>query len=475
MKRIVFAFLIMGSCVSGFSQLNDSIREQANFYYENDEYEMALVNYNSILDKESTDYELYKKRGNCYYNLGNNEAAINDYKQALIIKPNYADVLFNLGNIYDNMGIIDSALYFFRQYSYIRPHEAISYIRLSLIKLNEIAENDSSLFYAQRAIETEPENFLSYYALSMAYLYLEKYDESIDAANKGLKYNEEDNLILYHPLGISYYFMGNYEKAYHTFSKADSLEDNTLEFIDYRVQSLLMLNTSAEKYKLKPSGKIIFNDLLAKNMPILDEWSTDKNHNYNYGKLLSKFHSNILEMGIDEFFMLYFGFSHDIAYSPYGNNTSEIMDLWNNNDYDKFVTEAEAFLAKDPTHFGLYWNLSSIYAMNGNKEKQFENLFKYYGFLEGIVASGNGKNVDSAYIVIKISDEYEILNNFGYLFKSQSLITEKQNSYDLMVCEDSFGEDTKVYFNIDKAFSTLDATFKSKKSKKIRGRKLKSQ
>jgi tetratricopeptide (TPR) repeat protein len=464
MKRIFFTLFLVFISITGFSQLSDSIRKQANFYYNSDEFEMALLSYNSILTKDSKDFETFKKRGNCYYKIGNIENAIKDYKHALFLKPDYADVLFNLGNIYDNIGEMDSAEYFFRKYSYIRPHEAIGYIRLSLLKLNNPI-NDSSLFYAKRAKEIEPENYMSYYALSMAYLHLEKYVESIDAAKKGLSFGETNNSILYHPLGISYYFLGDYKNAYQIFSKADSLEESSLEFIDYRAQSLLMKNTSEDVYSFKSSGKIIFKDIMAKNMPQLDKWSKSKDNKYSYSQLLSKFYSNVLEMGIDDFFMLYYGFTSDVAYSPYENDISGIMELWNNEEYDKFRNEAEQLLAKDPTYFGLYWNLSGVYAMSGNKQKQFENLYKYYGFLEGIVASGTGTTPDSAYIVIKISDEYEIINNFGYMFKSQSLISENNSSYDLMTCEDPFGVETEVYFNIDKGFSSLNLN-KKKKNKK---------
>jgi tetratricopeptide (TPR) repeat protein len=465
MKKTIFTLFIFLLSFEAFTQSLDSIRLKADFYYNNDEFEMALITYNNFLTKDSRDYESFKKRGNCYFNLGNIVNAVKDYNKALLIKPDFSDALFNLGNLYENIGETDSAVYFFKKYSEIRPHEAISYVRLSLLKLTD-PFYDSALFYAERAIETEPENFMSYYALAMSYLYLERYTESAEASIKGLSFGGLKNSILYHPLGISYYFSGDYENAYQVFSLADSIEDSSLEYIDYRTQSLLMKNTTKEVYSFKSSGKIMFKELMAENMPQLDKWSKSKDHHYSYSKLISKFHSNVLEMGIDDFFMLYYGFTNDAAYSPYGNKAADLLELWNNKEFDNYLIEAEQLLAKDPTFFGLYWNLSGIYSMNGNKEKQFENLYKYYGFLEGIVASGTGYSPDSAYIVIKISDEYEVLNNFGYILKSQSLINENNKSYDVMLCEDPFGMEKEIYFNIDKAFSKLNLNNKPKKSKR---------
>jgi len=448
------------------AQESDSLQEKAAFYYENDEYEMARIMYDSILSDNKQDFYSFKQRGNCYLNMGNIEKAIVDYKNSIAIKPVYADAVFNLGNAYESLGNFDSATYYFHKYIKLNPHDALAYARLSLIKLNTGENSDSAVFYAQRSLETEPSNFMAYYALSMAYLNKDMYDASIETALKGLEYTPEESFILYHPLGLSYYLKEDYAKAYHYFSQADSMDDFGSNFIYYKAQSLLMMNTREELYETTAKNEIQFKNFNSENLFDLLSQTQQKDNHYYYDSLYLKLQKNPTRLSMDDFFMLYLGYAKQTSYSPYESLPAELRNFWSNGETKKYIEEAESIISKNPAMFSLYWNLSVAYNSLGNKEAQFINLYKYYGFLQGISATGSGESAKEAIIVIKVSDEYEILNSWSCQLSSQALIIDNKISYDKMTCQTPDGQEINVFFNIHLSYSSLNNMFNEKGDKK---------
>jgi hypothetical protein len=88
--------------------------------------------------------------------------------------------------------------------------------------------------------------------------------------------------------------------------------------------------------------------------------------------------------------------------------------------------------------------------------------FVFEGLLNSIRNSGDGKTVDTAFIVISTDEEYALFNYLGLRPQSQSLIKEKDHNYDRMVALDPRTNETVVYyFNIDKPFNWLGKSLKN--------------
>lgn len=75
--------------------------------------------------------------------------------------------------------------------------------------------------------------------------------------------------------------------------------------------------------------------------------------------------------------------------------------------------------------------------------------------VEGILATGNG-SVDSPYIVVRTSDEHDVIDHLGKELESQSLSHINNKHLDLIRCKDG----TEYWFDITDAFEQLKKKFK---------------
>ena len=79
-------------------------------------------------------------------------------------------------------------------------------------------------------------------------------------------------------------------------------------------------------------------------------------------------------------------------------------------------------------------------------------FYKYDKLIRTIMSSGDGKTEKTAFIVVKVLDEYSILNALRLQFKRQALTSKKKKYYDLMnVAQNEYGIE-KLYFDINLFF-----------------------
>ena len=104
--------------------------------------------------------------------------------------------------------------------------------------------------------------------------------------------------------------------------------------------------------------------------------------------------------------------------------------------------------------------LSQTYGILGDtiKRNQYQEI--EIGLLKSIINSGDAKTCETGWHVIKIEEEYFILNVLGIQVKSQSLIHEKKNSCDKMEGKDQKGQDHTFFFEINKVWELETKMFK---------------
>jgi hypothetical protein len=77
---------------------------------------------------------------------------------------------------------------------------------------------------------------------------------------------------------------------------------------------------------------------------------------------------------------------------------------------------------------------------------------KYDKLIRSIMTTGDGKSEKTAFIVTKVSDEYSIINAFGFHVTGQALTNNKKKYYDLLnIAQNNYGID-KLYFDINLFF-----------------------
>ena len=92
MKFLIINFVFL---TISLSQNADSLFQLGNYYYENEQYEIAVKNFEQ-LEKDFTHQYLYLNLGNSYYRMGELGNAVWAYEKAYSISPRDKDIIYNL-------------------------------------------------------------------------------------------------------------------------------------------------------------------------------------------------------------------------------------------------------------------------------------------------------------------------------------------------------------------------------------------
>ena len=102
------AIKIDPNCVLAYQKLGD-------FYFENNDFSQALLNYNKLISLTPNDPNAYTRRGNAYSSLKMTQLAISNYLHALELNNNHLTSLHNLGNVYFSIGKFQDAIVYYKK------------------------------------------------------------------------------------------------------------------------------------------------------------------------------------------------------------------------------------------------------------------------------------------------------------------------------------------------------------------------
>ena len=166
--------------------------------------------------------------------------------------------------------------------------------------------------------------------------------------------------------------------------------------------------------------------------------STQENPNRNYDWSESPNYSELRKS---------IGWSDDYnSMCMVGRPLSEMAEAMTNEVWSKAVAIGDAWLNQCPIDIRTHYYMGISMDQLGN-ESSSQNHFRWMsGFMDDLVASGDGKTPDTAYEVISISEEYDALYIFGLKKKSQALISGPVMC-DLITATDENGNEVSIYFN----------------------------
>ena len=167
-----------------------------------------------------------------------------------------------------------------------------------------------------------------------------------------------------------------------------------------------------------------------------------------------------------EYQLLYYGNVFYKSYNPYGNakQESEFMLLFKKQDYEEAIPLGKQVLQENPVNIDIIFKLMVCYHQLDKKVMAKKYAKNYYAFLETIYNSGDGKGIKSAYVVIKVSDEYAILGDLDLKIVQQAL---RGTTDVLTISKGSRGNANKkkkkrikeLYFNVSLPFAQLSKMF----------------
>ena len=152
------------------------------------------------------------------------------------------------------------------------------------------------------------------------------------------------------------------------------------------------------------------------------------------------------------------------GYAPYGGDSGarkSMVAAIQEKDYDKALVYAGTILKQK--YVDIIAHLVSSIAYN--ELKNAERAKYHHGIVEGLIQSilksGDGKSMETAYVVIATDEEYALFNVLGMKAVSQALLHDKDHSYDKMEAVDPrTNQTTTFYFNIDIPFNWLSKSLK---------------
>jgi len=185
---------------------------------------------------------------------------------------------------------------------------------------------------------------------------------------------------------------------------------------------------------------------------------------YYYPLLLERIWTDDTTMNYSDYKHLYYGNVFQQYYHPYGMSDvkKEFSEIFKTANYVKAVEKGKEVLAENPVDIEV--TLKMIISYLELEDTLQAKIYgkKYFGFLDVIYASGDGKSLETAYVVISVDDEYRIVGDLGLAVRQQVLI----NDCDRLFFEKSGQRKVRrkkikeLYFNVQMPLMYLSKSFK---------------
>ncbi len=143
-----------------------------------------------------------------------------------------------------------------------------------------------------------------------------------------------------------------------------------------------------------------------------------------------------------------------IANHPnYDGYSQDLRDMEDAFQQKRFADVKNAFAKAQPNLLlspGAHLLLSITLREEGNQKSSEMERFICFRCIEGIQSTGDGTQ-EKPYLVLRTSDEYDVLSALGKQFAKQALVHDKGKSYDKMTCADG----TELWFDITEMMAAM--------------------
>ena len=205
------------------------------------------------------------------------------------------------------------------------------------------------------------------------------------------------------------------------------------------------------------------------NFAEIEEQTLDSSSSFFYPKLVARLASFDTTLSLEDFTHLYFGNVYTEAYNPYGESEyhEDFLQAYREGRFKEAITFGKKILAENPVNIKITLRMAVCYHSIDQLDTAKLYGFQYAHFLLSILSSGDGASTETAFVVIKIADEYTLMDDMGLTATSQSLISDPTNGpTDLMTISKKGQKKRKgkkkikaLYFNVSQPFVYLSKQF----------------
>jgi Flp pilus assembly protein TadD len=466
------------------------LREEANKLYLADLYDKALPIYTQLLALAPSDTAALNRRGNCYLETEKTDSAIVDFRRAIGVAPGYPSPYFNLALAYAARQQWGGAIYLFQRFAQLKPQDAGPWVQLGDI-YQQRDQPDSARWAYTKAYGLDPKNLPAIYYLALDHLAKQETALALELAQQGQALASPEDVSFYYLAGMAHAAQKNFQQAYEMLDQVSLRKPNDREVMSDKIRFKLFANTTPGQLQEVDDG-YRFREITNLKLRTLGQWVLDSAHRYYFPRLLDKFAKKPYEMGLDEYFMLYYGQSEQPDFRAANNFTRIVLQqldqALDKRDYQGCIAKADSILASDPLNFEVHYYVAVAHAELGHQDKAYEHLFKSQALISCLFLTGDGKSPETAYLVIQVPDEYTLLGYMGYSVAGQALEQQGGLAYDRMsvtrerkpdddepAASQPEKEKAEIYFNIQKSFDSMAKMFGGDDAQPNKGKKEKKK
>lgn len=219
------------------------------------------------------------------------------------------------------------------------------------------------------------------------------------------------------------------------------------------IEIILCFSLTAQKSKFeKPDYKRIKSEI------------SNINSKLYYPVLFERYTRHDTTLEETDYHFLYYGYLFQPSFSPYGNSvySDSLKKVYNKDtlsasDVDTLIKYEQLVLKDAPFDLRDLNTLAYGYEQKGDVESAKLVIFAMDKLINTILSTGDGIMEKTAWHVISVSHEYDILNILGYKFGGQQTLTGKGCDY-LTVQENSNGI-KGFYFDVNKILEAESKLF----------------
>ncbi|HVR06471.1 MAG TPA: DUF4919 domain-containing protein [Thermoanaerobaculia bacterium] len=136
---------------------------------------------------------------------------------------------------------------------------------------------------------------------------------------------------------------------------------------------------------------------------------------------------------------------------------NKMFDALHKDQWAVVIETGNKVLAQNYLDIDAHMFVAFAYEKTHDAERAAQHRTMGNGLMKSILASGNGRDFNTAFVVVSVDEEYAVLRHYRLASGKQDLVTAGGHSYDVLTAQTDAHEEATVYFNIDKVVAIEDA------------------
>lgn len=201
------------------------------------------------------------------------------------------------------------------------------------------------------------------------------------------------------------------------------------------------------------------------NYPKIEENIKIADSSFYYPDLWTAFLAGDSNMSLQEKRHLYYGYVFQNSYNPYAHSIymdsiSQFYGKGNllKNDYRKIILYSDSILSHIPFDIRSLQAKAFAYYSLDEKEKELKVQNQIMMIYDAILSSGDGLAKESAFHILYISHEYDLIDFLGFKFNGEQSLVEEKYDY-LLILPNEF-QIEGFYFDASASFNYLLKLYK---------------